>query len=56
MVITIAVEKLYFFDKQGGKQPCIGRLQVSIGSGQGIKFSADKVIKAMINLPKVGEK
>ena len=43
VLITIAAVQLYYV------------LNSSVDH-QGIKFSADKVIKATVNLPKVGEK
>lgn len=59
MVITIVAEQLYSVlnssvDNQGNKQPYSGYLQVSIGA-QGIRFSANKVMKSTVNLPKVRE-
>ena len=39
----------------GKLQPYTARLQVSVGSGQGIKLNKNKVIKNTINLPTVGE-
>lgn len=44
--------KLTYVDNQGVIQPYSGKLEVSIGSGQGIKLAEDKIIKASINIIK----
>lgn len=48
--INITPEKLTYVDNLGVSQPYHGRLQVSVGSGQGIKFNSDNVLKNSINL------
>ena len=48
--IVIPAKKLTYVDNEGNIQPYIGRLQVSLGSGQGIKLDSDKVLKTNITI------
>ena len=48
--LTLAPEQLTYIDDLGNSQPYLGRLYVSIGSGQGVKFGENKVLKTSVNL------
>ena len=50
LAITVEKEKLTYVDNQGKIQPYSGKLEVSVGSGQGIKLGENKVLKASMNI------
>ncbi len=50
ILIVIPAKKLTYVNNEGNLQPYVGRLEVSLGAGQGVKLGSNKVLKTNVNL------